>query len=116
MFKRKEQPLRVEDLFQPQLPQIPNVVIVRENEYRPCWVAGRKAVFHRWANNARAILPKGEEPGENSRYFQYRSTKAIVEYQDGTVDTVWPQDIQFADAGPFDEITWPQEDREESEC
>lgn len=81
-------------------------VTILENEYRPCYVNGKKALFHRWVNTARPQLPKGQEPGENARYFQFRSTQAIVEYEDGTVDRVWPQDIQFADGGKFQDYAW----------
>ena len=81
-------------------------VLVQQNEYRPCWVNGKKALFHRWANSARPMLPNGQKPGENARYFQYRSTKAIVEFEDGTVAAVWPHEIQFADGGLFHEYEW----------
>lgn len=44
--------------------------------YRPCFVDGKKALFHRWtAYNV----------------IDY----AIVEYEDGTVDIVHPQSIRF---------------------
>lgn len=50
--------------------EIPNAM------YRPCFVDGRKALFHRWtAYNV----------------IDY----AIVEYEDGTVDIVHPQSIRF---------------------
>lgn len=84
----------------------PQVIITQEIEYRPCYVNGRKALFHRWVNTARAQLPKGQEPTENSRYFQYRTTHGLVEYEDGTVDRVWPHDIKFADHGRFQDYTW----------
>ena len=90
----------------PPAPAPHNVVIMQENEYRPCYVAGRKALFHRWANTARPVLPRGVEPDENARYFQQRTTHGIVEFEDGTVERVWPQDIQFADDGRFKEYAW----------
>ena len=83
-----------------------NTYIVQESEYRPCYVNGRRGLFHRWANSARPQLPRGQEPGENARYFQFRSTQAIVEFEDGTVDLVWPRDIQFADHGRFRDYAW----------
>jgi hypothetical protein len=90
------------------------ITLVEDYEPRPCWVYGRrKALFHRWANNAHAQLPRGQEPGENARYYQYRATQAIVEYEDGTVDRVWPQDIQFADGGKFLEYEWLPREQEE---
>lgn len=86
--------------------QQPAIAITREIEYRPCYVYGRKAIFHRWANDARPTLPNGETPGENSRYYQFRSTKAIVEYEDGTVGRVWPNEVKFADGGHFQEYMY----------
>lgn len=108
-----------EDRYQSQLacmkpPEPPKWVIMQENEYRPCYVAGRKALFHRWANTARPVLPRGVEPDENARYFQQRNTHGIVEFEDGTVERVWPQDIQFADGGHFQEYAWlPQREGEQ---
>lgn len=90
----------------------PTVIIAQENEYRPCYVFGRRAVFHRWANMARPQLPKGQEPGENARYFQFRGTYGVVEFEDGTVDTVWPRDITFADGGHFQDYEWLPADRD----
>ena len=111
-----EQMLRVHEIIAPPPTIIPStrVTLVEDYEPRPCWVYGRrKALFHRWANNAHAQLPRGQEPGENSRYYQYRATQAIVEYEDGTVDRVWPQDIQFADGGKFLEYEWLPREQEE---
>ncbi len=81
-------------------------VIVEKVSYRPCYVKGRRAMFHRWANDARPQLPHGQEPGENARYYQFRSTKGLVEFEDGTVAAVWPNEIQFADGGVFHEYDW----------
>lgn len=112
MFKNKRKQAaeraKMADIFQPTArPAIKTqTVTIQENEYRPCYVNGKKALFHRWVNTARPQLPRGAEPGENARYFQFRSTQAIVEYEDGTVDRVWPQDIQFADGGKFQEYAW----------
>lgn len=85
---------------------MPPLQILRENELRPCYIYGRKAIFHRWANDARPQLPQGEKPGENARYYQFRSTKAIVEFEDGTVGRVWPNEVKFADGGQFQDYTW----------
>ena len=80
------------------------------DELRPCYVAGRKAIFHRWVNTARPALPKGVEHGENPRFFQYRATTALVEYEDGTMDTVWPAAVKFADHGRFRDYAWEGEE------
>jgi hypothetical protein len=91
----------------------PSIMINQEIEYRPCYVHGRRALFHRWVNTARPQLPKGQEPDENARYFQYRNTHALVEFADGTMDMVWPRDIQFADGGRFMDYAWQPADRRE---
>lgn len=83
-----------------------NITINQEIEYRPCYVRGRRALFHRWTNSARPQLPKGVEPAENVRYFQYRNTHAIVEFEDGTVDLAFPRDVRFADPGNFSAYVW----------
>ena len=87
----------------------------RENEYRPCYVNGRKALFHRWVNTANPALPKGVDPNEEkAKFFQHRSTTGLVEYEDGTLARVWPQEIRFADGGYFSEYEWiPIEKMEE---
>ena len=91
---------------------------LQEIEYRPCYVNGRKAVFHRWVNTANPALPRGMSAGDDkARFFQHRSTTALVEYADGTVDRVWPQDIRFADGGRFKTIEWLAAGQlEELEC
>ena len=102
---KRRNPPRFEDMI-PPVPA-PKFVYVDENPLRPCYAKGRKAIFHRWCNTANPILPRGMEPNdEKARYFQYRCVQAIVEYMDGSVDRVWPQDIEFADGGRFDEMTW----------
>ena len=90
----------------------------QEVEYRPCYVNGRKALFHRWVNTANPTAPKGVDPtDEKTRFFQHRSTTALVEYADGTLARVWPQDIRFADGGRFDKCEWLSLERlEELEC
>lgn len=87
----------------------------QEIEYRPCYVNGRKALFHRWVNTANATLPKGMDPNdERVKFFQHRSTTGLVEYEDGTMARVWPQDIRFADGGRFSQCEWkPIEKMEE---
>ena len=56
-----------------------NEIVIRTTEYRPCYVAGRKALFHRW-----------EDYGD-----QFKKTLAIVEFEDGTVDAVNPKLLKF---------------------
>ena len=87
----------------------PPIQIVRENEYRPCWVDGKKALFHHWANDARPTLPGNQKPNENARFYQFRSSKAIVEFEDGTVARVWPNEVKFADNDFFKQFEWELE-------
>lgn len=78
-----------------------------ENEYRPCYINGRRALFHRWINSAHPVLPKGmDASNEKARFFQYRSTRALIEYEDGTLELAWPSDIRFADGGHFEQCVW----------
>lgn len=115
LSKRKKEPTLVEQLadFKPVF--APSVMITQAIDYRPCYVNGRRALFHRWITTARPQLPKGQEPGENARYFQFRSTHGLVEYEDGTVDKVWPHDIKFADGGHFEDYAWQPADQQEGD-
>jgi hypothetical protein len=82
---------------------------------RPCYVNDRRAVFHRWINSAHPVLPRGiDANNEKVRFFQFRSTHGLVEYEDGTLARVWPQEIRFADGGFFEDYSWiPVEQLEE---
>lgn len=83
------------------------------SEYRPCTVKGEKATFHRWIDIDRALL---EMPNLNKddirrrcqKFFDetgkippggqirlMRKTMAIVEFEDGRVEQVEPEDICF---------------------
>lgn len=96
------------------IPQSEPIMIT--DERRPCWARGRKALFHRWMNSAHPVLPRGVEPGDkDARFFQFRSTTAIVEYEDGTVGRVYPNEVEFADGGGFDNFTWLPQITEEAQ-
>lgn len=89
----------------------PDRVILRHNAdgRRPCWARGRKAMFHRWVESAHPVPPRNIQAAqidEKTRYFQYSSTQALVEFEDGTCARVWPNEVQFADLGGFDEYAW----------
>lgn len=77
---------------------------------RPCMVNGRRAFFHRWSDSARPVTPRDMEEDElyGPRY-QLHSVHGIVEYEDGTVQRVWPSDIRFVDGGDFADYAWPEE-------
>lgn len=107
----KREPAKMADYIAPVTKTIVTVP-ASAIEYRPCWVAGKKAIFHRWVNAANPSLPKGQDASEATRYFQHRSTKALVEFEDGTVDLVWPYSVKFADHGKFEEYAWePMEEK-----
>lgn len=111
--KRRQQPTLEEMLAAIQPPEIHNrVVVTQDSELRPCYVNGRKALFHRWVNTARPQLPKGQELSENARFYQFRATTGLVEYEDGTIDQVWPRDIKFADHGRFRDYAWDPAEEE----
>lgn len=82
---------------------------------RPCWVNGTKAVFHRWADTARPVKPRGKENDDEAPYYQVYSVHAIVEYEDGRVERAWPSQIVFADGSLFDAAwtPWLMEDEKE---
>ena len=55
---------------------------IRTPAYRPCYVCGKKALFHRYVEYS---MNEGK-----TRY-----TLAIVEYEDGTIDLVDPSSMCF---------------------
>ena len=72
-------------------------------EYRPCRVAvtsrptWMRALFHRWVTK-QGTLPTGG---------QYTMTVALVEFVDGSVETVNVEDIRFNDSpGLFEQFIW----------
>lgn len=73
---------------------------------RPCWAKGRRAMFHRWTDSARPALPRGVTVEENAERFQIWSVHGLVEYEDGTVERVWPNEIQFIDTFNPDDYYW----------
>lgn len=75
-------------------------------EKRPCLVNGRRALFHRWADSARPVVPRGMEEIDPETRYQCWNVHGIVEYEDGTVQRVWPSEIQFIDGGDFHQWDW----------
>ncbi len=63
--------------------------------FRPCLANGRKAFFHRWTECPDIVPPSpmvGGAPGG-----VIKSTFAIVEYEDGTINRCYPEEIKFLD-------------------
>lgn len=65
------------------------------NEYRPCIVNEKRALFHRWIDIAYTVGAEMTVWGKAAG--QVKDTLGIVEYEDGTVNTVKPGEIQFCD-------------------
>lgn len=59
-------------------------IIKIESEVRPCYVEGKKALFHKFSH-------------EKSPIFNDEYDFAIVEYEDGKIDKVSPKKITFCD-------------------
>lgn len=92
-------------------------VEIRTAEYRPCYVSGKKALFHRYADKERTFVKTANTnktiyTGEDMEYVKrlyddkgylypgfdvdvHRYTVAIVEYEDGTVAEVEPTAVRF---------------------
>ena len=58
-------------------------------ETRPCYVDGRKAIWHQWV----------DVPADGC-------VLALVEYENGTVEEVGIRYFKFADHGAFRETAW----------
>jgi len=77
-------------------------------EGRPCWVDGRRAIFHRWTDSARPVKPVSSTQDTDER-LQKWSVHGLVEYEDGTVEREWPSKIRFADSREyFDSLAWEE--------
>ena len=57
--------------------------IILKEELRPCFVENKKALFHKWVH-IKNLLGQEFENG-------------IIEYEDGQVEEVKPNDIKFID-------------------
>lgn len=69
--------------------------ITIKTERRPCFVNGKKAIWHKWV-----------ERGEVLNGYSLRESFALVEYEDGSVKEEYPQDVKFADGGDFKQFAW----------
>lgn len=85
-------------------------------EGRPCWVKGRRAIFHRWTDSARPVKPVNNAQDTDER-LQKWSVHGLVEYEDGTVEREWPSMIQFADSRElFDGLAWEDMEARRDAC
>lgn len=67
---------------------------------RPCVWNGRPARFHRWCDWSEIVEPSAMVGGHNGGELRY--TVGIVEFEDGTIKRVLPQDIRFMDGAKMD--------------
>ena len=91
-------------------------------ERRPCYVNDKRAMFHRWVEKIEAqkfIQIFTSDPP--SAVVQLKDTFALVEFENGKVELVRPENIQFADGGDFDAINFlplniDSTEKEEKKC
>lgn len=84
-------------------------IVMTTCEGRPCWVDGRRAIFHRWTDSARPAKARKKTDYEEQQELplQIHNVHALVEYEDGTVEREWPNKVRFADsAGKFAQFDW----------
>lgn len=62
-------------------------------DLRPCIVNGKPALFHRWADWSEIVEPAIMRGGHGGGVV--RAALAIVEFKDGTVGRVLPENIRF---------------------
>ena len=87
-------------------------IILSTCEGRPCWVRGRRAIFHRWTDSARLVKPVSNDQETDER-LQKWSVHGLVEYEDGSMEREWPNMIKFADsAETFAAFNWDTAERE----
>lgn len=70
-------------------------IIIRTSELRPCFVKGKKALFHCWEPKMQVVGESMLRGGHSAG--QLAVTVGIVEYDDGTVHECYPYEIRFCD-------------------
>ena len=97
-----------------------------ENKLRPCFVDGKKALFHRWADKENLIIQSKaiQNPragridlnyynafDDSHNLYKLKNIVAIVEYEDGTVAEIEPTSIKFV-AGIFNDYSFVEQGKE----
>lgn len=83
---------------------------------RPCFVDGKKALFHLWGNEPCKIENKIQHFYDNKVLNEhvetYNTTRliGIVEYDDGTVAEVEPSKVKFV-AGIFNDYSFDEQEQ-----
>lgn len=72
-----------------------NEIVLKSIDYRPCYVKGKKALFHQWVEEAFPVPPSMSIIGDKGGQKKY--TVGIVELENGEVIEVVPSGIVFAD-------------------
>lgn len=110
------------------------VIRATMNEYSPCLVDGRKALFHRWIDKEKLVVkfdsPTMPEKARNIM-LNYRengylpptvftnkisNTYGLVEFEDGHIEEVEPTTVRFIDHEKiFEEYCWPEYETEKEE-
>lgn len=72
-----------------------NDITIKTFEYRACYVNGKKALFHKWCENAQPLEPSALAFGHKGGQLWH--TLGLIEYEDGTVKFVDPFCIKFCD-------------------
>lgn len=91
------------------MPALDGTITFATSEYRPCLVKGQHALFHRWEDNSEIYAPSVMIGGHGGGVVKY--TCAIVEYEDGHVERVKPEDVTFVDH-LIKEYAFPAEEKE----
>ena len=77
-------------------------------ERRPCWIDGKKAMFHQWINRAKVSAPSMMVGGHGGG--QLWEVFGLVELEEGQMKEVYPTEVIFADGGDFSNVVFkPQE-------
>lgn len=66
-----------------------------EGELRPCIVNKKKALFHMWSSKTRIVEPSMMIGGHKGGVLKF--TVGIIEYENGKVDEVFPNQVKFLD-------------------
>lgn len=75
-------------------------------DFRPCIVNEKKALFHRWVDDAEAMSGGLCVGGPHWKVY------GLVEYEDGHVEEVSPDIIKFLDS-KFKCYYWPEENNKD---
>lgn len=103
--------------------------ILLKPERRPCYVKGRKGIFHQWFEKTdviivpeRSTLVNYGKAEEAKRHYkntgvipngftseQVTNTYALIEFEDGHIEEIPPVTITFLNTGEFKDYDWTRE-------